>query len=631
MTQLEPGSRADLYRELLAQVSALRSSMLEVEAKTLPRVGAIRPENAESATNLAHYLALRRSDVRALQEKLASVGLSSLGRSEAHVLATVDGVMEILQDLTGEPGPPIAADRAPLSFEAGRAILSRNADALLGPSPRQRTVRIMVTMPTEAARDYALVEDLLSAGMNLMRINCAHDDPETWALMVENLRRAEAKTGRRCRLLMDVPGPKVRTGPMEPGPRVLKVRPRRSQTGEVVAPAVVRLSVGGGVGGPTAPSADATLPLERSAPLLAADPLRPGEELRFRDARGSKRSLVVVAAEGSQVVAELHKTAYFETGATIVRKGTDGEGREPLGTIGEIPSLPTSILLKKGDRLLLARDRSPGRAAVLGSGGEVVSPARVSCTAPEAVASVKPGESVWFDDGKIGGVVREVGQEGALVEITSSLPGGVALGPDKGINLPETELHLPTLSPEDLEALLFIAKNADLVGQSFVRSTQDVLALQSSLREMGADGVGIVLKIETKQAFDCLPSLLFAAMRTRSCGVMIARGDLAVECGWERLAEIQEEILWFCEAAHVPVVWATQVLETLTKTGTPSRAEITDAAFSEGAECVMLNKGPHVVEAVRALDDILGRMQSHMEKKSAMLRRLRVADDLSLA
>ena len=108
---------------------------------------------------------------------------------------------------------------------------------------------------------------------------------------------------------------------------------------------------------------------------------------------------------------------------------------------------------------------------------------------------------------------------------------------------------------------------------------------------------------------------------------MIARGDLAVECGWERLAEIQEEILWFSEAAHVPVILATQVLENLTKTGIPSRAEITDAAFSGGAECVMLNKGPHVVEAALALDDILRRMQSHKEKKSAMLRRLRVADN----
>ena len=103
---------------------------------------------------------------------------------------------------------------------------------------------------------------------------------------------------------------------------------------------------------------------------------------------------------------------------------------------------------------------------------------------------------------------------------------------------------------------------------------------------------------------------------------MIARGDLAVECGYERLAEVQEEILWLCEAAHMPVIWATQVLEGVAKRGQPSRAEITDAAMSERAECVMLNKGPHIVGAVRVLDDILRRMQGHQHKKTSLLRTL---------
>jgi len=114
-------------------------------------------------------------------------------------------------------------------------------------------------------------------------------------------------------------------------------------------------------------------------------------------------------------------------------------------------------------------------------------------------------------------------------------------------------------------------------------------------------------------------------MRSRVVGVMIARGDLAVECGYQRLAEVQEEILWICEAAHVPVIWATQVLESLAKSGIPSRSEITDAAMGERAECVMLNKGPYVVAAVRILDDILRRMQDHQEKKRSMLRKLRLA------
>jgi pyruvate kinase len=110
---------------------------------------------------------------------------------------------------------------------------------------------------------------------------------------------------------------------------------------------------------------------------------------------------------------------------------------------------------------------------------------------------------------------------------------------------------------------------------------------------------------------------------------MIARGDLAVECGFERLAEAQEEILWICEAAHIPTIWATQVLENLAKEGIPSRAEITDAAMGHRAECVMLNKGPYVARAVAVLDDILSRMQAHQAKKRAMLRHLRVADVFS--
>jgi pyruvate kinase len=106
---------------------------------------------------------------------------------------------------------------------------------------------------------------------------------------------------------------------------------------------------------------------------------------------------------------------------------------------------------------------------------------------------------------------------------------------------------------------------------------------------------------------------------------MVARGDLAVEMGFERLAEVQEEILWMCEAAHVPVIWATQVLEGLAKTGAPSRAEVTDAAMSARAECVMLNKGPYIVEATRFLGAVLERMQSHQSKKSATLRKLSVS------
>jgi pyruvate kinase len=120
--------------------------------------------------------------------------------------------------------------------------------------------------------------------------------------------------------------------------------------------------------------------------------------------------------------------------------------------------------------------------------------------------------------------------------------------------------------------------------------------------------------------------LLAALGAQRPAGVMIARGDLAVECGYERLAEVQEEILWLCQAAHVPVIWATQVLDRLAKTGRPSRAEITDAAMGVPADCVMLNKGPRIIEAISVLDNILRRMEQHHRKHRSLLPQLRTAD-----
>jgi len=92
------------------------------------------------------------------------------------------------------------------------------------------------------------------------------------------------------------------------------------------------------------------------------------------------------------------------------------------------------------------------------------------------------------------------------------------------------------------------------------------------------------------------------------------------------MAEVQEQILWLCEAAHVPVVWATQVLEGLAKRGAPTRAEVTDAVMSGRAECVMLNKGPHAVEAVRFLSGLLERMEAHRAKQRPRLRRLAVSE-----
>jgi len=222
--------------ELLQQLSLLRSEMLELETSGLVGSADTHPDHTASARNLMHYLALRRHDIRHLQAQLASLGLSSLGRTEPHVLSALHAVMDVLHQLAGSSETCPFSDTAPRLNE-GTLFLQRNTEALLGPAPAGRGVRIMVTMPPEAATDYELVRDLVAQGMDCMRINCAHDAPEAWSKMIQNLRRAERETNKRCKVAMDLAGPKLRTGPIEPGPRVLKYRPKRDASGRVVSPA----------------------------------------------------------------------------------------------------------------------------------------------------------------------------------------------------------------------------------------------------------------------------------------------------------------------------------------------------------------------------------------------------------
>ena len=235
----------------------------------------------------------------------------------------------------------------------------------------------------------------------------------------------------------------------------------------------------------------------------------------------------------------------------------------------------------------------------------------------------RAGEPVWFDDGTIGGVIEHVTVDELLIRITQAAADGSKLRPEKGINFPETRLEISPLTPKDLRDLIFVVEHADMIGYSFVSRPEDVAQLHREIVALGPNRPGIVLKIETRRAFRELPGMLLEAMRWPRVGIMVARGDLAVEVGFERLAEVQEEILWLAGAAHIPVVWATQVLETLAKSGVPSRSEISDAAMGERAECVMLNKGPYIVAAIDALDDILTRMSDHQRKNRSLLRQLK--------
>jgi pyruvate kinase len=610
-------TRAMRIERSLRGVELLRGAAQAIEIELADALGSTAPEQRESARNLAHYLAVRRHDVRHLQRDLSALGLSSLGRMEAHVMASLNAVHEVLLRLRGLPVPAELDVAAPVGFDTGDAILAEHAVAILGVRPPQRNTRIMVTMPSEAATDGQLIHDLLERGMDIMRINCAHDDERVWGRMLGQLREAEQATGRRCKVSFDLAGPKLRTGAIEGAAATVKWRPERNVLGQTVAPARVCFTLR-----PDAPGFQGTV-----VPVLGELPrkARPGDSVQLLDARERKRTLKVVEADGDSCLCEADATAYVVPGTALnLRRKRKTVSR---AEVGALPAVERSIVLGPGDRLDLVYGDTPGRDASRDEEGMLLQPAQVGCALAEVFGSVRVGERVFFDDGKIAGIIEAVSGDRIGIEITSAVGGSAKLRGEKGINLPDSELQLAALSAKDLEDLAFAVQHGDMVALSFVQRSEDVEELIAELDRLGAAHHGVVLKIETRQAFERLPGLLLTAMRHSPVAVMVARGDLGVEVGFERLSEVQEEILWMCEAAHVPVIWATQVLESLAKGGMPSRAEVTDAAMASRAECVMVNKGPYILQTLDFLRDVLARMDSHQEKKSSMLRKLSISGD----
>ncbi|MCB0543924.1 MAG: pyruvate kinase [Saprospiraceae bacterium] len=249
----------------------------------------------------------------------------------------------------------------------------------------------------------------------------------------------------------------------------------------------------------------------------------------------------------------------------------------------------------------------------------------IGCTLPGVVNSLQAGDRVLFDDGLFESVVVKSGVGRAQLRMLRVSARKPFLKPEKGINFPDSRLDIQCLTDFDRAVLPFAKEHADIVGFSFVQKADDVAELQRLLHRDGG-AIPLVLKIETFEAVQNLPDLLLQGMKEPVFGVMIARGDLAVEIGFERLSEVQEEILWICEAAHVPVIWATQVLETLNKSGVATRSELTDAARAGHAECVMLNKGKHLLLVLATLRNILLRSGGHHLKKRYIFRPLAIAE-----
>lgn len=482
-----------LYREVDALIAGIRRDGDQQAA--IWRGCISRGDFEESAANLAHYMAFRRHDLRVLQRSLMKLGLSSLGRLESRVLPTLVAVKAALAALAKLP--PVEGPSNETFFAGERLLLERTHE-LLGVSTSSRRNTLLVTCPAEAADDPSFMLALAGRGVEAVRINCAHDTRSRWERMVFHARAAEKATGHRLKIIMDLGGPKIRTGE-------------------------VRLPKG---------------------------------ELRVR--RGTLLAIVPIG------------------------------GLEQVAVDEEYCS--------------------------------------VECSLSDALNAARVGDRVYVDDGKLGAKVERVEPWGLVARVTQAAANGGRLKPEKGLNFPDTELGIAALTDKDRTDLDFVSAHADGIGFSFVQSAADVKMLQDALakrRPSDWQTLSLILKIETARAVRNLPDMVVRAAGRQPTAIMIARGDLAVEIGFARLAEMQEEILWIGEAAHVPVIWATQVLEHLVQKGTPSRGEMTDAAMAARAECVMLNKGPYLFEAIDELEGLLERMEEHQHKKTPQLRRLK--------
>lgn len=476
--------------QLRAEVERLYQNQQAAAHKAQSIISGVHPDQAKSATNLLHYLALRREDLRPLQDELHDAGLSSLASAEGHILRQIQAVLQRLGVKFSKK------DISEVDSESGTQLLQQHAFTLFGRKPHPKIPHLMVTFETGLAKDYAGVKALLKAGMNIARINSAHDNPAVWKKMIANVHKAARATGRPCKIYLDLAGPKIRT-------------------------------------------------------LLLG--------------KGRKKKRMKIQEQDTFLLAE--SNALFDRKEKIV-----------------------------------------------------------GCTLPGVVKDLRSGDRILFDDGLFEAVVEIPGAQIATLRMIRVSAAKPRLKPEKGMNFPDSELTVRCLTDYDKSVIPFAQAHADMLGFSFVRSVADVAELQDLLNNGSGNKIPIVLKIETFEAVQNLPKLLLQGMVEPSFGVMIARGDLAVEIGFERLSEVQEEILWLCEAAHVPVIWATQVLETLNKSGIATRSELTDAARSNQAECVMLNKGKYLLTVLATLQDILHRSGGHHAKKRYIFRPLKIAE-----
>ena len=266
----------------------------------------------------------------------------------------------------------------------------------------------------------------------------------------------------------------------------------------------------------------------------------------------------------------------------------------PKMRVGEMADGP--IELVDGSELVITTDAVKGV------------PGKVSTGYLQFPQDVKKGELVLLDDGKLR--LEVVSTDGRTNVVTKVLNGGM-LSANKGLNLPNTKISLPCLTEKDLQDLDFaLDHDVDWIGLSFVRNARDIIELKGIIRQKEKDA-RVVAKIEKPEALVDIDEII-----QESDALMVARGDLGVEIPMEKVPLVQKDIIRRCLAQHRPVIVATQMMESMITSITPTRAEVNDVANAvlDHADAVMLSAetsvGKFPVEVVKAMNKILLEMET---------------------
>ena len=271
--------------------------------------------------------------------------------------------------------------------------------------------------------------------------------PMAWRSMAQHVKQAAEATGRTCLIAMDLGGPKLRTGPLEPGPRIVKLRPSRNALGQETAPARAWLTA---AEDPIDPPEAGMVSLPVSGQWLSRR--HDDDVLHLHDTRGSKRRLVLKAvAQKSGRPRRIRRHCRQDH----LPRHRDGAARPRIrgsDTLGELPRTEQSLVLHRGDILELTSDCSPAPVAA-------ESVPRIGCTLPEIFDHAHIGEKVHLDDGRISGEIVSVDAGVLRLRIDHAADAGSRLRAGKGINLPDTNLPISAMTEKDLSDLSTVSSS----------------------------------------------------------------------------------------------------------------------------------------------------------------------------